>query len=122
MKFGGSVGGSGLFFAAAIAAIIGALESDFLRIHTREGEERVRLRRVIGWATFFLTWEFLMAGLFLPLDFTYQTVIVFLSLLFFLDLVPQHFFGTLSREKLLATASVVFVMLTVALSSARWGL
>jgi hypothetical protein len=129
MRLGGNPSGAGLFLAALPAAAIGVLLSDFLFVHARresedgkELKERKSLRRVMGWLVFILSWQLIIAGLFLPVDFTYQAVIIFLSVLLFLDLVPQYFFGALTREKTLTTGSVVFVMLAIVMSSARWGL
>jgi len=69
---------------------------------------------------FLLTWQLLIVGLFLPLDFLYQSAIIFLVAVIILDLVPQYVFGELTRRKVLATGTVLFALLVIVLSSARW--
>jgi hypothetical protein len=75
---------------------------------------------MLGWMMFLLMWQLLIVGLFLPLDFLYQSAIVFLVAIIILDLIPQYVFGELTRIKVLATGTVLFALLVIVLSSARW--
>jgi hypothetical protein len=65
-------------------------------------------------------WQLLLVGLFLPLDFLYQSAIVFLVAVILMGLVPQYVFGELSRTKVLATGTVLFALLVIIAASARW--
>jgi len=67
-------------------------------------------------------WQLFLVGLFLPLNFLYQSAIVFLVAAILIDLVPQYIFGQLSRTKVLATGTVLFALLVIVLASARWTL
>jgi hypothetical protein len=67
-------------------------------------------------------WQLLIVGLFLPLDFIYQSAVVFLVAAIFIDVVPHYIFGEMSRKKVLATSTVLFALLTIVLASARWTL
>ena len=79
-------------------------------------------RRMLGWMTFILMWQLIIVGLFLPLDFLYQSAIVFLLAAILIDLVPQYVFGELTRAKVLATGTVLFSLLVIVAASARWTL
>ena len=76
--------------------------------------------RAIGGISFLVMWQLLIVGLFLPLDFLYQSAIVFLVAALFVDLVPHYVFGELSRRKAIATSMVVFALLVIVITSARW--
>ncbi len=75
---------------------------------------------MLGWMIFILMWQLLIVGLFLPLNFLYQSAIIFLTVVVLLDLIPQHVFGELTRAKALATGTVLFSLLVIVLASARW--
>ena len=77
---------------------------------------------MLGWMTFILMWQLIIVGLFLPLDFLYQSAIIFLLAAILIDLVPQYVFGELTRAKVLATGSVLFSLLVIVAASARWTL
>jgi hypothetical protein len=80
------------------------------------------VRGIIGLFSFVLVFQCLVVGLFLPLDFIYQSVLIFLAAALIIDWVPNHLLGILSKEKV-RLASVVFcVMFILVLVSARWGL
>lgn len=114
-------GFAGLFMAPAIAldpeTHEGSVKKEEIPITMR------RLRRVAAAAIAFLIFEILLAGLFLPLDFVYQTVIVFILAALILDLSARHLLeGSVPRERILVLSSTAFVLLAVILGSARWGL
>lgn len=123
LHFGGTVSEGTLFMAFLVAAILGGLDASFVRTFFDEVSPESRLLRNTACLLLaLLTWQFLIAGLFLPVDFVYQATIVLIIVVFFVDLIPQYLFGEMNRVKLLTTSSVVFGLLAIVLSSARWGL
>ncbi len=119
-RMGGSINLSSLFYSLAGAVIAGFLVREFIRFGVPSGREA--LARPVVLLSTVLMWQFLVVALFLPVDFVYQTVVAFLGAIFLIDLVPAHLFGESSREKVLATMSVIFVLFVFVLGSARWGL
>lgn len=85
-----------------------------------EPHEARLFHRMLGWLIFLIVWQLLLVGLFLPLDFLYQSAIIFLVAGILITLVPQYAFGELSRTKALATGTLVFALLVVIAASARW--
>jgi hypothetical protein len=126
LNVGGSFGWWSLLDSAVAAAAVSALVGNFVKNFSVVPEDSVRdarsFRRMLGWMTFLLTWQLLIVGLFLPLNFLYQSAIIFLVAVIILDLVPQYVFGELTRVKVLATGTVLFALLVIVLSSARWTL
>jgi len=106
--------------AIAVSALVGSFVKNFSAVPKDSAREARSFRRMLGWMTFLLTWQLLIVGLFLPLDFLYQSAIVFLVAVIILDLVPQYVFGELTRIKVLVTGTVLFALLVIVLSSARW--
>ena len=81
-----------------------------------------QIDRVAAWLIFLLSTQVIIAGLFLPLDFIYQSVIVFLILVLLVDLIGEYIFGGLNRNKILGVGNMVFTLLVIILASARWWL
>jgi len=123
-KEGGAMNLLPFFYSFCTALIIGFMLSDFVRFQGVEAQPQPdsELRRPAVWLSTLIIWQFIIVGLFLPVDFIYQAVIVFLGIIPIIDFVPQYLFGDLSREKILTTASVVFSLFVFVLGSARWGL
>jgi hypothetical protein len=122
MKLGGEFGGWTLFYSFLCAAAIGLLMAGFIGFSEEKGTSFARLRRPTGMLIFLLSWQFLIAGLFLPTDFIYQSVIVFVAEIPLIDLVPACFSRGLTRAKALVASSAVLSMLVIALASSRWTL
>jgi hypothetical protein len=130
LNAGGSINcwslGYGLIAAWAVSAMVTSLIKNFSAADAAAPEhdaltcESRSFRRALGWTTFLLMWQLLIVGLFLPLDFLYQSAIVFLAAIVLLTLVPQYVFGEFSRMKALATGTVLFALLTIVAASARW--
>ena len=80
------------------------------------------ITRVTTWLSFLLFVQILFAGLFLPIDFIYQSVTVFLAVVLLIDLIPEAVSGSLARKKIVMTAMTVFALFVVVLASARWGM
>ena len=118
---GGTSTDASLFYSSIAALLVGFLISNFIRCFSG-GEQRPPLHKAAIWLSTLVIWQFLIAGLFLPVDFVYQTIITFIGSIFVIDLVPQYLFGESSRTKVLVTSSIVFVLFALILGSARWGL
>lgn len=126
LSTGGALGGRALLYsvtgAAAIAVLVAGFVKHFSAAPDGAAREARSFRRMLGWMAFILMWQLLIVGLFLPLDFLYQSAVVFLLAAILIDLVPHYVFGELSRIKVLATGTVLFSLLVIVLASARWTL
>jgi hypothetical protein len=124
LNVGGSFGWWSLLDSAVAAVAVSALVTSFIKNFSAPSEDSTRdvrsFRRMLRWMIFLLTWQLLIVGLFLPLNFLYQTTIVFLIAIIILDLLPQYIFGELTRIKVLATGLVLFTLLVIVLASANW--
>lgn len=124
LNVGGALDRQSLFDSVIAAWAVSAMVASFITNFSGASEDASRdarsFRRMLGWMTFLLMWQLLLVGLFLPLDFLYQSAIVFLVAAVLIDLVPQYVFGELSRAKVLATGSVLFALLVIVAASARW--
>ena len=128
MRFNEGIGGAAIFYAFLTAAVVALLMRSFVNSFAFEGanepaQPHFPLRRATGvWLSFLLLAQILIAGLFLPLDFIYQSTIVFLIAVLFIDLTAEYLLTGLTKNKTLGVASTVFALLVIVLSSARWGL
>ncbi len=125
LNVGGSFGWWSLLDSAVAAVAVSALVTSFIKNFSAASEDssarEVRsFHRMLSWMIFLLTWQLLIVALFLPLNFLYQTTIVFLIAIIILDLLPQYIFGELTRRKMLITGLVLFALLVIVLSSASW--
>jgi len=122
----GIITGTSLWYGFLVAAVVGLLVDGFLRVFPtatqREGFELDASRHVAAWLTFLLIWQFLILGLFLPLDFVYQSVIIFVIAVLVIDFIPEYYFGGISRQKLLIAGTALFALLVVVLTSVQWSL
>lgn len=126
LNVGGAFGYRALLDSIVAAAAISVMAGSFIKNFSGTGpedqpaRETRAFRRALGWIVFILMWQLLMVGLFLPLDFLYQSAIVFLLAVVLLDLLPQHVFGELTHVKVLATGTVLFSLFVIVLASAHW--
>ncbi len=128
--FSDGVSGWGIWCAFLFSALFGALASRFMSVFSLgdpvapDSVSRTKhpIRRITAWLTFLLSWQFLILGLFLPLDFIYQSAIVFLVLALTIDFASGRYLGDTIRSKILGTSITVFALLVIILASARWGL
>jgi hypothetical protein len=128
--FGGGLSGWGIWYAFLLAALLGILVSRFMAAFSigdpdaPDNASRTKhpIRRIVSWLTFLLAWQFLILGLFLPLDFIYQSAIAFLILALTIDFASGRYLGDTSRSKIFATSIAIFSFLIIILASARWGL
>ena len=84
--------------------------------------KKPHLRPIAFLLVTFLSWQFIIIGLFLPLDFVYQSIIVFIAVTFFCELIAGYFWNDISRERIFFTASIFFSILVILLASATWKL
>ena len=122
MRFNEGAAGAALIWSFIAAGALTLLLRSFIRCFRDDIVLHPRLSRAAYWLSFILFWQVLIVGLFLPLDFIYQAVGIFLVIILIVDLVPQYLTGDMSRNKMLAAATTVFALYAIALSSARWGL
>jgi len=126
LNVGGSLGLEAIAYSLLAAWGVSALVMGFIKNFSDPSKASLAdgrsFRRVLGWMIFILMWQLFLVGLFLPLNFLYQSAIVFLVAAILIDLVPQYIFGQLSRTKVLATGTVLFALLVIVLASARWTL
>ena len=128
LTVGGSFGLRSFVYSLIVAWGVSAMISSFAKNFSAAPEalsatamrEARSFHRMFGWMMFLLMWQLTVVGLFLPLDFLYQSAIIFLVAAILIDLVPQYVFGEFSRAKVLATGSVLFALLTIVAASARW--
>lgn len=118
----GGVAGAALAYALLAAVLFGLLVRSFIRFFRNDLVVGGGAARAAVMLMTLLLWQTLIAGLFLPIDFTYQTVAVFLVAVLLIDLVPQYLVGMITRAKVFTAASVVFTLFVIVLGSARWGL
>jgi hypothetical protein len=118
--------GLALIAGFVVAALFGILMHNLIgnvrRSYERGDEGESAVRNVMSWLSFLLMAQCLIIGLFLPLDFIYQSVVVFLVAAIIIDFVPNQVFRMLSWEKIRLTSAVFFVLFVFILASARWGL
>jgi hypothetical protein len=113
----------GAFLAAVLFGfLMHNLIGNFRRSYERDGAEREDVRNVASWLSFILIAQCLVVGLFLPLNFIYQSVLAFLAAALIIDFVPSHMVGTLTGEKIRIAFIIFFALFVVVLASAKWGL
>ncbi len=90
--------------------------ADYSRV---SGESKKIIVSVLG---SFLIWQAAMVILFLPLNYFYQTALLFLSSVILTDILLGYLGGIIGRRKMLVDFSIFFVIAVVILASANWGL
>lgn len=115
LTFNSGVSGTAFFGALFLAAALALL----LRCLVNADRD---IMRVVTWLSFLLFTQILFVGLFLPVDFVYQSITVFLAVVLLIDLIPEAVSGAITRNKILTTATTIFALSVIVLTSARWGL
>ena len=115
------VSGWSTWYALWMAALLALLAHSFV-LNFSEVSEGRGLRRASSWLIFFLMWQFLVIGLFLPLDFVYQSVLIFLVSVLLLDTLPEHVANPrgVSVNRLMVTGITLGVLFILVIGSARW--
>jgi hypothetical protein len=121
--FGGGLNGWEIWYAFLLAALLGILVSRFMAAFSEaDPEAKHPTRRIVSWMAFLIGWQFVILGIFLPLDFIYQSAIIFLIFACLVDFTVGEYLGDISRSKALATGITIFAVLAIVLASAHWGL
>ncbi len=125
------VTGASFWYGFFTAALVGLLVNSSMRyfslsdgVASEQGLSKRHPRRAAAFLSFILIWQFLILGLFLPLDFVYQSVIVFLVSVLVIDLIPENYLepGGVSRQRVLTSGVTIGILLAIVLLSAKWGL
>ena len=113
----GAIIGS-LIVAAMIGWMIRVLEESFFRDSVETAVVEIKST---PWISALIIWQGIVVGLFMPLDFLYQSIIIFLLAVLVIDCSVTAAWKNLSREKILRTASFVFAVLVLVITAAPWG-
>lgn len=105
------------FFSVIIGLLVRNMISFFKEYNI---ERKDNLSRIIPWIMFFLSWELIIVGIFIPINFIYQSIIVFIGFTFFYELIMGYFWNELSRERIFIISSVFFSLMVLFLVSAPW--
>ena len=105
-------------FAFGVSAVFLLLAKELADYHSESSRRRTFL--TIGLGALFI-WQLCLILLFLPLNYFYETALLFLSAVFLLDILLEHLKNRLDSRKILADFSIFFVFTAVILASARWG-
>ncbi len=122
LRFDGGVGGVALFSTFLMAAALTLLLKNLISAFSRDAGVDPMVRRSALWLSFITLAQVLIMGLFLPVDFISQSLVVFLIAVLFADLLPEYLSAGLTRTKILTTSMTVLSLLVIVLASAHWGL
>ena len=115
-------GGAVLLYAFLLAGAITLLFRNFLGAFP--GPTGASERPAV-WLVFLLAFQLCVAGLFVPLDFIYQSAAIFLVVALIVDLTAERVFSGpegLPRTKIFGTVGAILALLVLVLVSAKWGL
>jgi hypothetical protein len=111
------------FYAFAVSFMFFLLCRGFLRYAVFNKEDGATRRGLLGAGIIaFFVWELLLTVVFLPLNFLYQSALLFIITAVLFDLVLDYATSELVRGKLLINFSVFFTFLVIILGSVRWAL
>jgi hypothetical protein len=109
-RFRWVIGGTALAYSLLLAILVVLMAKGFME----------KANRLLLWLFFVLAWQFIVLGLFIPIDFIYQSLIVFIALFTLIDIISSYAFGSISRHKILATSLSASILLVIVLASASW--
>ena len=108
-----------LILSFFFSVIIGLLVQNLISFFKENVFERKdNLSKIIPWIIFFLSWELILAGIFIPINFIYQSIIVFIGFTFFYELIMGYFWNELSRERIFIISGIFFSLMVLFLVSA----
>lgn len=117
LRFDGGIGGMALLCAFLTAAVLALLLKNLVSALSQDAAARPAVQRPALWLSFLILAQVLIAGLFLPVDFISQSLVVFLIAVLFADLLPEYLSAGLTRTKILTTSMTVFSLLVIVLVS-----
>lgn len=85
-----------------------------------ENSDKSKKTMVAGLGSF-LIWQAVIAILFLPLNYFYQTALLFLLSVILTDLLLEYSAKKLDRRKILSDFSVFLILSSIIIASANWG-
>jgi hypothetical protein len=115
--------GAAFFYAALFGAVSFFLARDFLDYSCLPDPSDAyagKRRDIFSGLLALMVWQFSLAALFLPLNFWYQSAIIFLAASVFLELGIGYLGKKSVRRASLVGFSVFFVVLVIILGSANW--
>jgi hypothetical protein len=123
-QFGGTgVHASSLLYSFLMAILFALSLNSFILCFEESNSFNMSLRKAASWLSFVIMWQFLILGLFLPLNAIYQSAILFLLSILVVDLVPEYALqGGFASQKVFVVSSTIFSLLVVVLASAHWGI
>ena len=83
--------GSVFFWAFWCAVAIGLLVHGMTRFFSADIPGKRTITPLLPWLIILLSWQCILVGFFLPLNFMYQSIIVFVAVTFFCELVAGYF-------------------------------
>lgn len=113
------------FYSLLISTILFFLAKSYERYGNLAENNRAelkKLRHISLTVVAILVWQLSFAILFLPLNFLYQSAILFFFAAVFLELIFDYLGGGLTRHRTLTYFSIFLVFFVVIIGSARWGL
>jgi len=110
-----------LVFASVLAIVFGFLLRGAVNYSLSFPEEKDRKKTdILVSLAAFLFWQAEITLLFLPLNFFYQTALLFLATVILVEIVIDHFSGSLTRAKMLSYFSFLFAFVAVILAGNTW--
>lgn len=114
------------FYALAMSAVSLFLIRGFLNYEASAGlADDSRIKKAAGVSAeiaALVIWQVSLVLLFLPLNFLYQSALLFLTATVLLECIFDYLNKNLTRQRILTSFSVFFVFLVIILGSVRWGL
>lgn len=111
------------FFGFLLVGILSFLLLSGLMTVGSEARGKIRNKPKIYVAILaFILWQVSLAVLFLPLNFLYQSALMFVFAATIVGLFMDHLRGELTRYRILANFSIFFTFTVIILGSAQWGL
>lgn len=91
-------------------------------VNLRTGGSFPRRLNVFAAATAFIFWQLALSLLFLPLNYFYQSAVLFVVAAVFIEWLRDYLAHNLRRSKLLWSFSILFVVLILVFGTVEWGL
>lgn len=128
-RFDSGAGLAAFFYSIVLAASSFILIKGFLRYKPNSGEELTEnekestiKRPLVAALVSLIIWHFSLALLFAPINFLYQSIILFVSAAILIEIIPLYLGGALTGRRIMTFSSVFFTLTVLILATARWGL
>jgi hypothetical protein len=124
-RFDSWAGGAPFLYTFISGALIFFLVRGFLNYSGESNlfaAERQRLGSVVAIIVGLAVLEIMIAALFLPVNYLYQSAVAFLAAALAVELSSDYLAGRLTRRALLLNLSIFLTFMVIILGSAQWGL